>query len=144
MLQGRHNVTWNEYFVTMSCRLLVIWLNWFCKSNTNTFCKMLNEIEITNYKVSGIGYNKSNHVTCHISNWTIMQEGESTLSPPKIVVICIIFLQFFFLVTYGHYILDYFCFLKVYLIYFSLHLINYFEKFNKHLRNWTWRIFVTK
>jgi len=34
--------------------------------------------------------------------------GESTLSPPKIVIINIIFLQLKFLVTYGHHILDYF------------------------------------
>ncbi len=47
-----------------------------------------------------------------------MQEGESTLNPPKIVVICIIFLQLIFLVMYGHNILDYFCFLK----YIWLHL----------------------
>jgi len=38
--------------------------------------------------------------------------GESTLSPPKIVVTSIIFLQLIFLVTYGHHILDYFPFLK--------------------------------
>jgi len=61
-----------------------------------------------------------------------MQKGESTLSPLKIVVICIIFLQLIFLVMYGHHVLDYFCFLKVYLITFRLHLINCFEKFNKH------------
>jgi len=60
-----------------------------------------------------------------------MQEGENTLSPPKIVIICINFLQLILLVTYGHHILDYFWFLKVYLISFRLHLINYFEKFNK-------------
>jgi hypothetical protein len=35
--------------------------------------------------------------------------GESTLSPPKIEVTCIIFLQLHFLVIYEHHILDYFC-----------------------------------
>jgi hypothetical protein len=35
--------------------------------------------------------------------------GISTLSPPKILVTSIIFLQLLFLVIYGHHILDYFC-----------------------------------
>ncbi len=33
--------------------------------------------------------------------------GESTLSPPKIVITRIIFLQLDFLVMHGHHILDY-------------------------------------
>jgi hypothetical protein len=37
----------------------------------------------------------------------------------------------FFGVMHGHHILDFFYFYKVYLISFRLHLINYFEKFNK-------------
>jgi hypothetical protein len=59
--------------------------------------------------------------------------GESTLSPPKIVVThYIYFLQLMFLVMYGHRILDYFCLFKLYLISFKLLLINYFDKINKH------------
>ncbi len=38
--------------------------------------------------------------------------GESTLSPPKIVITSIIFLQLIFLVMYGHHILDYLCLFK--------------------------------
>jgi len=71
--------------------------------------------------------------------WTIgklivpIEKGENTLNPPKIIITHIIFLQLNFLVMYGHHILDfYFYFFKVYLISFRLHLINYFEKFNKH------------
>jgi hypothetical protein len=33
---------------------------------------------------------------------------------------------------YEHHILNYFYLFKVYLTSFKLHLINYFEKFNKH------------
>ncbi len=39
----------------------------------------------------------------------------------------------FFLVMYGHHILDYFCFVKAYLISFRFKLVNYF-KYNKHRR----------
>jgi hypothetical protein len=35
--------------------------------------------------------------------------GESTLNPPKIVVVHMIFLQLIFFVMYEHHILDYFC-----------------------------------
>jgi hypothetical protein len=38
--------------------------------------------------------------------------GESTLSPSKIVVTSIIFVQIFFLVIYGHHILDFLICLK--------------------------------
>jgi hypothetical protein len=70
--------------------------------------------------------------------------GESTLSPPKIEVTRIIFLQLHFLVIYEHHILDYFCFFKVYMINFKLSLINYFEKSNKHWRIWTYGIYLWK
>ncbi len=59
-------------------------------------------------------------------------QGENTLNPPKIVITSIIFMQLKFLVTYRHHILDYFYFLKVYLLSFRLNLINYFEIFNKN------------
>jgi hypothetical protein len=73
-----------------------------------------------------------------LDRWTIgklivpIEKGENTLNPPKIIITHIIFLQLNFLLMYGHHILDYFFFFKVYLISFRLHLINYFEKFNKH------------
>jgi hypothetical protein len=57
--------------------------------------------------------------------------GENTLNPPQIVITSIIFMQLKFLVTYGHHILDYFYFLKVYLLSFKIILINHFEIFNK-------------
>jgi hypothetical protein len=38
----------------------------------------------------------------------ILQVSEGTLSPLKIIVTRIIFLQLIFLVMYGHHILDYF------------------------------------
>ncbi len=68
-------------------------------------------------------------------------EGESILSPPKIVVTRIIFMQLIFLIMYGHHIWDYFCFLKLHLIRFRFHLINYIEKFNKHWRIWTYGVY---
>jgi hypothetical protein len=58
--------------------------------------------------------------------------GENTLSPSKIVVTNIIFLQLEFLVIYGHQILDFLNFFKVHSISFKLKLINYFESSNKH------------
>jgi hypothetical protein len=76
---------------------------------------------------------KLNLESKNVGSW---EWGESTLSPPKIVITSIIFLQLKFLVTYGHHILDYFYFLKVYLISFKLNLINYFENFNKHWKIW--------
>jgi hypothetical protein len=68
--------------------------------------------------------------------------SESKLSPFKIVVACIIFLQLIFWLMYGHHILDYFCLFKVYLISLKLHLINYFEKFNKHRKIWTFGLYL--
>jgi hypothetical protein len=45
-------------------------------------------------------------------NWTDtlfkQVQGESTLSPPKIVITSMIFQQFIYWVMYGHHILDYF------------------------------------
>jgi hypothetical protein len=61
-----------------------------------------------------------------------IQMGEFTLSSPKIVSTNIIFLQFFFMVMYGHHILNYFCLFSIYVISFRPNSINYFEKSNKH------------
>jgi hypothetical protein len=57
--------------------------------------------------------------------------GISTLNPPKIVVISIIFLQLLFFCMDGHHILDFFCFFKVYLINLNINLINCFFKSKK-------------
>jgi hypothetical protein len=52
-------------------------------------------------------------------------QGESTLSPPKIVVTCVIFLQSMFWVTYGHHIVNYFYLFKAYSILFIRKLFKY-------------------
>ncbi len=74
--------------------------------------------------------------------WLFKHDGEDeiTLSPPKIIVTHITFLHLIFLILYGHHILDFL--FKVYLISFRLHLINYFEKFNKHWKIWTYGIYL--
>jgi hypothetical protein len=61
---------------------------------------------------------------------------ESTLSPLKNCSHKYNFLQLSFLATYEHHILDYFFFLKVYMISLKLNLMNYLKKSNKHSRTW--------
>ncbi len=68
--------------------------------------------------------------------------GISTLSPPKIVVTSMIFLQLPFFVMYGHHILDYFFLFYVYLINLKLNLINYLQKSNKQWKNWMYGIYL--
>jgi hypothetical protein len=61
---------------------------------------------------------------------------------PQIVVTLIIFmwLIFWWCMDITSWILLFFS--KVYLISFRLHLINYFEKFNKHWRFWTYGVYL--
>jgi hypothetical protein len=54
-------------------------------------------------------------------------KGINTLNSLIIIITSIIFLQLFFLVMYGHHILDYFCLFKLYLINLKFNLINYLK-----------------
>jgi hypothetical protein len=62
-----------------------------------------------------------------------MWKGESTLSPPTIVITSIIFLHFFG-VRCGHHILGFFFLFYIYLISFKLKLVNAKNKSSKHWR----------
>ncbi len=67
--------------------------------------------------------------------------GISTLSPPKIVITSIIFMQLILLVIYGHHILDFFAFLKY--IWLTLNLIFFFFlKCNKKWKTWMYGIYL--
>ncbi len=68
--------------------------------------------------------------------------GESTLSPPQIVVTCIFFLQLIFFGNVWTSHLELSLLVLNILISFRLHLINYFEKFNKHWRFWMYEIYL--
>jgi hypothetical protein len=53
--------------------------------------------------------------------------GPNCIEGMIVLIVTSIILQLLFFVMYGHHILEYFCFLKVYLINLKLNLINFFK-----------------
>ncbi len=68
------------------------------------------------------------------------KKGESTPKSPKQFGHKLIVLQVIFFDN-GHHILDYYYFLNIHLISFKFKLLNLFQIYNKHWKNWTYGIY---
>jgi hypothetical protein len=81
---------------------------------------------------------------CHRCDLAIHSNGWKNTKLPKNCKHKYNIFRNVFMVMYGHHILNYFCLFSICVISFIPTLINYFEKSNKHWKNWTYGIYISK